>query len=446
MRTPLQIVLGLGQTGLSLVRWLVAEGHSVRVHDTRTQPPGLDQLQQEFPQVEFVGGVLAADSLLQCARILISPGLSRQQPAVQAALAAGIPVIGDVELFASRVQAPVIAITGSNGKSTVTTLVGEVLRMAGIQAVVGGNIGIPVLELLQHPADLYVLELSSFQLESTDSLRPVAATILNLSEDHMDRYEGMADYLTAKQRIYRGAQTAVINRDDWQTELPAGQAVSRLSFGFDVPDAGQFGLRTDASGIQWLAEGTDLLLPVSSLKIQGLHNAANALAALALVRAAGIDPKAGLAALTEFGGLAHRCEWVGSARGAHWYNDSKATNVGATEAALHGLGRNRSKGTRLVLLAGGDGKGADFSSLSHYLANYVDLLLVFGRDAGQLAAICPASVPHQQCETLMDAIEIAAAWVRPEDMVLLSPACASLDQFRNFEHRGQVFAERVTKL
>ena len=422
------VIIGLGLTGLSCINFFVARGILPRVMDTRTTPPGLDSLPE---QVECHTGSLHMEWLLQADLIVTSPGMALAHPALVAAADAGIEIVGDIELFCREAQAPIVAITGSNGKSTVTTLVGEMAKAAGLKVGVGGNIGQPALTLLDNDCDLYVLELSSFQLETTCSLKAAAATILNVTEDHMDRYPlGLAQYRSAKLRIYDQATVCVVNADDALT-LPADGADARcISFGIDV---GDYHL-TQQQGETWLRVKGEKVLNSKEMKLVGQHNYTNALAALALADAVNLPISSSLSALTQFGGLAHRFQLVLENKGVCWINDSKATNVGSTEAALNGL---KVDGT-LYLLLGGDGKSADFSPLTHYLQADNIQLYCFGRDAAQLVALRPEIA--QQTETMEQAIKLIAGRVTAGDMVLLSPACASLDQFKNFEQRGDVFA------
>ncbi|MDL4914364.1 MAG: UDP-N-acetylmuramoyl-L-alanine--D-glutamate ligase [Enterobacterales bacterium endosymbiont of Blomia tropicalis] len=428
------VIIGLGLTGLSCVDFFLAQGATPRVMDTRVSPPGLDQVPS---QVECHVGGLNLDWLLAADLIVASPGIALSHPALSEAAEAGIEIVGDIELFCREAQAPVVAITGSNGKSTVTTLVGEMAKAAGWSVGVGGNIGLPALSLLKSPAQLYVLELSSFQLETTHSLKAAAATILNVSEDHMDRYPlGMQQYRAAKLRIYENAQVCVVNADDGLT-MPVRGAGSRcVSFGIDV---GDYHLNKQ-QGRTWLRVKGEKVLNTDEMQLSGQHNYTNALAALALADAVGLPRATSLAALTSYNGLAHRFQLVHEHNGVRWINDSKATNVGSTEAALKGL---QVKGT-LWLLLGGDGKAADFSPLRRYLQGDNLRLFCFGKDGDELAALRPeVSV---RTDTMQQAIEQIAAQVQPGDMVLLSPACASLDQFRNFEQRGDTFAQLAKEL
>ncbi|CAM3551809.1 UDP-N-acetylmuramoyl-L-alanine--D-glutamate ligase [Parendozoicomonas haliclonae] len=440
-----RIVVGLGKTGLACARWLYRAGTPFRVVDTRANPPGLDELQRECPGVEVVCSPLDAELLSTADELIVSPGLSLKEPAIAAAIEAGAKVVGDIELFCREVTAPIVAITGSNGKSTVTTLVGLMAEKAGVRVGVGGNIGLPVLEMLeQGEKDLYVLELSSFQLETTHSLRAKAATVLNVTPDHMDRYASLVEYHQAKHRIYRGCEGAVYNRDDARTTPLIPEAVNVLSFGTGRPPGlKDFGLLTE-DGETWLVQGLEKLLPVSEMKIRGQHNYANAMAALALGSLAGLPMMAMLDALREFPGLAHRCEWVADINGVGWFNDSKATNEGATVAAIEGLGIGLTG--KIILIAGGDGKGADFTELKPSVQRYVKDVLVMGVDGPRLAEAVGSVAPVQRVVDMADAVAKAKALATEGDIVLLAPACASFDMFDGFEHRGAVFREQVEAL
>ncbi|AJJ59258.1 UDP-N-acetylmuramoyl-L-alanine--D-glutamate ligase [Yersinia pseudotuberculosis] len=428
------VIIGLGLTGLSCVDFFIARGVTPRVMDTRINPPGLDQLPES---VEQHVGDLNQEWLLDADLIVVSPGMALAHPALSEAAEAGVEIIGDIELFCRENQAPVVAITGSNGKSTVTTLVGEMAKAAGWSVGVGGNIGVPALTLLKQDNQLTVLELSSFQLETTHSLRASAATILNVTEDHTDRYPlGLQQYRAAKLRVYENAKVCVVNADDALT-MPVRGADSRcISFGVDV---GDYHLNKQQGEI-WLRVRGEKVLNTREMKLSGRHNYTNALAALALADAVGIPRASSLKALTTFSGLPHRFQLVLERHGVRWINDSKATNVGSTEAALDGL---QVDGT-LHLLLGGDGKSADFSGLTRFLQGDRIKVYCFGRDGGQLAALRPDV--SQLTETMAQAMALVAKAVLPGDRVLLSPACASLDQFRSFEHRGNEFARLAEEL
>lgn len=448
------LIVGLGASGVSALRFLAKEGARLVVTDSRAAPAGIETLRAEFPDVAFrLGGFDAPRPLTRFSEAVVSPGVSLDEPFVRELVAANVPIIGDIELFARALRAPegsrdapqVIGITGSNGKSTVTTLVGEMAKAAGLRVKVGGNLGTPALDLLADDAQLYVLELSSFQLETTHTLACSAAAYLNLSEDHLDRHGSMQHYAEVKARIFRGAKVVVVNRDDpavmaqvAKVREAFGQAGTQcVSFGLDAPAKPKnYGLARHA-GESCLSQGDTALLPRESLKIQGLHNAANALAALALAEAVGIAREASLRTLREFKGLAHRCEFVAAHGGVTWLNDSKGTNVGATLAALQGLD------APIVWLGGGQGKGQDFQPLARPLAEKGRAALLFGQDAEAIEQAILGALPVYREHTLEAALQRAKSLAQPGDRVLLSPACASLDQFRNYVERGECFARWV---
>jgi UDP-N-acetylmuramoylalanine--D-glutamate ligase len=441
----LKIVIGLGKTGLSCVRYLVQQNVSIAVMDSRTEPPELNEFRQEFPNIPLTLGKFDENIMQQADELIVSPGVSIHEPAIAKQIQAGIPVIGDIELFVRVAKAPIVAITGSNGKSTVTTLLGEMAKTAGLKVCVGGNLGQPVLDFLTEGSpDLYVLELSSFQLETTYSLQAASAVLLNLSEDHLDRYPGgMPEYLAAKQRIYRGCKTAIINRDELSC-YEGLQFNSTLSFGLNEPSDHQFGVRRTPAG-EYLAYGSQNLLLSEKLRIKGRHQLANALAALALGQAIHLPMNAMLHALENFTGLPHRCQWVATYNEIAWYNDSKGTNVGAAQAAIQGLGTDSTG--KIILIAGGLGKGADFSVLGETVAKYVRAVVLIGKDAPIIEqALRPSQVPLINASSLQEAVSIAATQAQAGDAVLLSPACASYDMFQNFEHRGEVFMNLVQHL
>ena len=437
------LVLGLGDTGLAAARWIARKGGVARVADTRASPPRA----KDFPGELRTGPFDAA--LLEGAQLLcVSPGLALSEPVVQEALARGIPVAGDIELFAWHVRANgpsrVLAVTGTNGKSTVTALVGHLLRAAGVDCAVAGNIGPPALEALMNRVVMpaaWVLELSSFQLETTWSLEPDAAAMLNLSEDHLDRYAGIAEYAAAKARVFMGSGAQVLNRDDPRSMALAQAGRRRITFGLDAPSGAEdFGL-VSVGGARCLAQGGNVVLEAAALPLHGRHNAANALAACALARTLGASYEALAEGLRTFKGLPHRLEHVATRRGVEWYDDSKGTNVGAAVAALRGLGR------RAVLIAGGEGKGQDFSPLAPVVAECASRVLLIGCDAPRIAqALAPSGVPLERCRTLEEAVGEAARHARPGEAVLLSPACASFDMFRDYRHRGEAFALAVKGL
>jgi UDP-N-acetylmuramoylalanine--D-glutamate ligase len=434
------LVVGLGRTGVSAARFLAARGWSVAVTDSRAEPPGLEPLRAAVPDAAvFVGG-FSETALSFADEVVLSPGVPLADPFVLAAAARGLPIVGDVELFARAADAPVIAITGSNGKSTVTTLVGQMAERAGSTARVGGNLGIPALDLLDGaPPDLFVLELSSFQLECTRSLRAVAACVLNVSADHLDRYASLGDYAAAKARVYDGCHVAVVNRADPLVAAMAGGG-SRVSFGPDAPRRAEDWGVVGAGARAQLAVGGVTVLPVAELRLRGAHNAQNALAALALGEAAGLPRDAMCEALREFTGLPHRTELVAEKGGVAWINDSKGTNVGATLAAVEGLAGP------LVLILGGDGKGQDFAPLAAAFAGKVRAAVLIGRDADAIGRALGARIAQRSASNMEQAVEVAASLAQPGDTVLLSPACSSLDMFESFEHRGRAFVHAVRRI
>ncbi len=435
-----------------MARWLSARGALVRVADSRSTPPFAAQLQSELPAVEVHTGAFREENFAGVDLIAVSPGVPLSEPLIRAAEERGVDIVGDIELFARiREEFPgnrVIAITGSNGKSTVTEMVGAMVRAAKVRTLVAGNIGVPILDALsevesgrRRRPDVFVLELSSFQLESTRSLNPDAAAVLNLSEDHLDRYSGMRDYADAKARIFFGGGVQVINREDrWASDM-IGPGRKVFTFGLDEPwQEGNWGLR-EIEGELWLAEGRANLMKVSELKVAGLHNAANALAALALCRAIRLPYEPLLDALFDFEGLPHRVQKVAEVRGIDFYDDSKGTNVGATVAALMGMT------TRIVLIAGGDGKGQDFSPLRDAVAKKAKGVVVIGRDGDKIAlAIESSGVEIVRAASMHDAVRAGFSLAQRGDAVLLSPACASFDMFRNYEHRAEVFVNEVRAL
>jgi UDP-N-acetylmuramoylalanine--D-glutamate ligase len=410
--------------------------------DSREAPPNLEPFKQEFSDIDLYLGELDEVILCRASEIVVSPGLSLRTPALRNAITAGVSVVGDVELFARAVNHPVIAITGSNAKSTVTTLVGEMAEACGLSVAVGGNLGVPVLELVdKQNVDVFVLELSSFQLETTSSLKPVAATILNVSHDHMDRYESLAEYHQVKQRIYRHAETVVINRQDALTQPPLSKNAKVISFGNGSSDMKNFGFANQGEKV-CLSYQFKPLLAVDELLIKGRHNHLNALASLALGTAAGFDMQGMLAALKSYKGLPHRCEYIATINSAIYINDSKATNVGATVAALEGFAGEKN----IILLAGGDGKGADFSPLVKAVTDNVKLVILIGRDADKLHAVLNATVNCIYQDSLISATQCAMQYAEKCDVVLLSPACASFDMFTGFEDRGRQFSHAVQEL
>ena len=392
----------------------------------------------------FVGG-FDPDVFASAERLIVSPGVSLREPLIATALAHKVPVMGDIELFAQSTRAPVAAITGSNGKSTVTTLLGQMARLAGVEAAVGGNLGQPALDLLDDRVELYILELSSFQLESTWSLEPKVATVLNVSADHMDRYDSMADYSATKARVLTGAETAVLNLEDPRVAAMAGEAERDMGFRLGVPEGESVVGLIERGGEPWIARGSSPLLPAREVAAKGRHNLANALAALAMGQACGFPEVAMLEALRTFRGLPHRTALVANKGGIDWYDDSKGTNPGATVAALEGL-IDPSGPARVVLIAGGDGKGADFAPLAPAVERVGRAVVLIGRDARRIERALDGRAKILHAADMTDAVRLAFEAARPGDCVLLSPACASFDMFENYAHRGRVFAAAVESL
>ncbi|MES9969700.1 MAG: UDP-N-acetylmuramoyl-L-alanine--D-glutamate ligase [Candidatus Thiodiazotropha sp.] len=438
------LIVGLGATGLSCARYLAAQGESLAVTDSRENPPGLEALRKEYPDMAMFLGGFQAEVFHAASRLVVSPGVSLDEPLIRAAKERQIEIVGDVELFARVVKAPVVAITGSNGKSTVTTLLGDMARMAGVRVAVGGNLGLPALDLLADDVELYVLELSSFQLESTHSLKSQAAVVLNVCADHMDRYRNLQEYAATKASIYSNCEIMVINRDDARVAAMAVPQTTTIGFTLGAPQGDDFGLH-ELDGIKWLSEGHTPLMPVTELRIPGRHNMANALAALALGSAVGLPQNDMLAALRSYTGLPHRTQWISDKAGVRWYNDSKGTNVGATIAALQGLHPDEGS-SRSVLIAGGDCKDADFSPLAPVVEKTARAVILIGKDASELAAVLAGRVRIVHAATLEEAVNLATELVEPGDRVLLSPACASFDMFQNFAARGEAFIQAVEAL
>lgn len=438
-------IVGMGITGQSVARFLKSKGKPFSMFDTRHEPPGVEAFKADYPNSDMHLGPLSVDSFYGIDEVILSPGLSSNEGVFPVLRERGIRVIGDIELFAEAADAPVVAITGSNAKSTVTTLVGEMAKAAGISAGIGGNLGTPALDLLDSSKELYVLELSSFQLEITDRLNATVACILNLSQDHMDRYADMLSYHRAKQRIYAGAKHIVCNRADALTMplLEQGQTVS--TFGLECPDLNQFGLIEKDSG-GWIACGVDCLIRTDEVAIKGRHNLLNAISALAIGSAAGIPLDSMLKALKTFEGLPHRCETLGLIDGVQWIDDSKATNAGAVVAALEGLAVDRN----IILIAGGQAKGQEFGALAESIVRHVKQLVLIGEDAAQIAHAVEVSAKAQctavYAVSMQAAVDAAASAADAGDIVLLSPACASFDMFENYKARGKQFAQAVETL
>jgi UDP-N-acetylmuramoylalanine--D-glutamate ligase len=450
------LILGLGESGFASALWCLRQGASVRVADTRANPPYLAELRCRATSADFRAGEFGKDLLAGIDLLVLSPGLNGGMMIVIHARAEGIPVVGEIELFAQALRdlkqlVPVLAITGTNGKTTTTALTGHLLRGTGKTVGVAGNISPAALTALMdfqdagRLPDAWVLELSSFQLETTETLNATAATVLNISDDHLDRYIDLGEYASVKARVYQSAADApgvqILNRNDRRVRRMAIAGRPAISFGLDAPTVEtDFGLRENR-GEPWLVQGERFLLPISELPIRGTHNAANAMAALALCQALGLDANTLLPALRSFRGLPHRVEKVAEIKGVNWYDDSKGTNVGATVAALSGMG------CPVVVILGGDGKGQDFSPLAKAIKAHARAAILIGRDGPLIEKeIARAGVPTPCATTLEEAVQLAGTLAQTGDAVLLSPACASFDMFRNYEHRAQVFIAAVKAL
>jgi len=451
LRNQSVLVIGLGETGLSLARWLTAQGAQVCVADSRATPPGADTLYKEMPQVDAHFGPFRDESLIGIERIAISPGVPLAEPFVQRAIARGIPVVGDIELLAQEIsksepKPKVIAITGANGKTTVTSMVGAMCAAAGLDTQVAGNISPAVLDALRERDEkqpqVWVLELSSFQLETTHSLDADAAVVLNVTEDHLDRYDGSMDrYAAAKLRIFHGDGVQVVNRDDARSAAMKIAGRKQISFGLNPPSSdADWGISREGA-LVWLMHGSHKILRSDELQVSGLHNVANALAALALCRALDLPLAPLVEALRAFKGLPHRVEKVAELFGVTYYDDSKGTNVGATEAALKGLGRPA------VVILGGDGKGQDFSPLRAAVAEHARAAVLIGRDAPLIEkALQGCGKPIVNARDMDEAVRIATDHAQAGDAVLMSPACASFDMYKNYLHRAESFIAAVKKV
>ncbi|MBV1874279.1 MAG: UDP-N-acetylmuramoyl-L-alanine--D-glutamate ligase [Gammaproteobacteria bacterium] len=450
---PCYLILGSGASGLSAARFLARNNTSVSIADTRMNPPNLDAIYKELPQVSVQLGAFKNTLLDNIDQVVISPGLSLNQPLLDEAKRRKIPVIGDIEIFCQHATAPIIAVTGSNAKSTVVTLLAQMISDAGFRVGLGGNIGTPALELLgtnHDEPDFYVLELSSFQLETTFSLKAKVASILNISSDHMDRYEGLDEYTQTKQRIYNNCASALYSRDDQRTVPLDLQNQALLTFGLSAPEQStdaslhEYGILTE-KGCTYLARGSRSIMATDELKVMGAHNHVNCLAALAIGTHLGLEEKFMLKTLRNFSGLKHRCEWVATMGGVSWINDSKGTNVGSTLAAIKGFGEQLEG--EIILLLGGLSKGGDFSPLIPAINSHVKLIFVFGKDAKKITRDLSDSVCRvHQCKDLDEAVNQAHQRALAGDLVLFSPACASFDMFDNFEKRGEAFKLMLNQL
>lgn len=439
--THKRLIIGLGETGLSCARYFNRLKLPFTLLDSRLDPPKLAEFQKEFPHAAYRLGPFDPNHFQDCNELIVSPGVDLQEKNISTAIKQyKLKPLGDIELFGQHAQAPIIAITGSNAKGTVTSLVGDMIVQAELKVAVGGNIGKPALDLLEGPIpDFYVLEISSFQLETTYHLRPKLASILNISPDHLDRHQTFAAYIQAKQRIYQECEIALWNQEDLNT-YPNHKVKKTISFGLESPkpNSKEFGLKL-VDQKTYLAKGNQILLPVEKMPIKGRHNWANALAALTIGQAIGLPIPPMLATLCQFKGLPHRCQWVKEHEGVTWYNDSKATNVGATLAALNGLGPAISG--KIILIAGGLAKGADFTLLHDPLKRYVKKMILIGRDAPLLKNTLAKSTAIDMSNDLKQAVHLAHQTATRGDIVLLSPACASMDMFKNYEERGDIFCD-----
>lgn len=435
------LIVGLGKTGLSCARFLASRGHSVAVTDSRVNPPGLNALRSEFPDVAIFTGGFDENAFNAAGQIIISPGVSLDEPLVSEAMKAGTQVISDIELFSRYVTAPVVAITGSNGKSTVTTLLGEMVRHAGLVAKVGGNLGTPVLDLISDGAepDFYILELSSFQLETTFSLNPAASVVLNVSADHMDRYHDINHYTDVKKKIRQGKGAVVVNLDDPLVASITDADRQVIAFSLNQQREDIYGLGTE-NNVDWLVKGTKKLIKANDLKIKGRHNLANALAALALAESIGLPLEKTLPCLSGFKGLPHRMQWVRKYNNVDWYNDSKATNVGAAIASINALP------DKIVLIMGGEGKGADFTQLKSSIEKKAKAVVLMGKDAELISQALKGIVPLSEVKDMKQAVNAANKLSDGKGCVLLAPACASFDMYNGFEARGIDFMNVVREL
>jgi UDP-N-acetylmuramoylalanine--D-glutamate ligase len=431
------LVVGLGKTGMSVAHYLQKLGFNFAITDSRDKPPLIDEFFQLMPDTPVFTGGFDEAAFKVATHLVVSPGLALTEKSIVKAIANGSKILSDIDLFACSVDAPIIAITGSNGKSTVTTMMGEMAKCAGKKVVIGGNLGTPALDLLEQEAELYVLELSSFQLERTTVLNAAAATVLNVSADHLDRHADIAEYAQEKQTVYRGMGVMVINADD--PIVDAMQEEGRRTITFSIKKKADFYIvRTGAA--EYLMHHDQCLMPLAELPLEGRHNAANALAALALGVSIGLEEHAMCTALKTYKGLDHRMQRVAEIRGVTWVNDSKATNIGACMAALQGYQR------KVILIAGGDGKGADMNELTPVIKEKAKSVVLMGKDAHLIKQALNNCVPVYSAENMVQAVQICAGLAQAGDTVLLSPACASLDQYKNYQDRGEQFAKAVLGL
>ena len=436
-------ILGMGATGISVASFFASKDMPFDFADSRNVPPNIDLVKVNYPQAEIALGSFDTDFLCRYDRLIVSPGISLAESALVKAKQQGVELLGDLELFLEQAEAPVVAITGSNGKSTVTALLGKMAADSGISVGIGGNLGTPMLDLLDHSHKLYVIEVSSFQLELLNDSRGAISCLLNISPDHLDRYKNLQEYHTAKHRIFRGASKVIVNREDVLTRPLISTQIPMIGFGLNQPDLGSFGI---LEGIKdgYLSYGIERLMRVDQVALKGTHNIANALAALALGYSVDLPMQGMLDTLKTYKGLPHRCQSIAQINNVSFINDSKATNTGATIAAIKGFGNPNSK--NIVLIAGGQAKGQDFSSLSAEITAFVKLTILIGEDANQLAAALDGSCEIKYSDSLDEAIIQANQSAISGDTVLLSPACASFDMFDGFEHRGYCFETAVNAL
>ena len=436
------VIVGLGKTGLSCFRYLSNQGLNVAITDSREEPPELLELKAEFESASVYLGQINEQVLLASDQIILSPGVSLDNKSIKLSIENNIPVFGDIELFCQKAQAPIIAVSGSNGKSTVTTIVAEMTRLAGLKTYVGGNIGIPALDLLSDSTpDLYVLELSSFQLETTYSLNAHASVVLNISPDHMDRYSSLKDYVNTKKRIYSGQGLMVLNKDEEYIHSIIDSKRDTIYFSLGAPEGENFGLINHNNEV-WLSQGNEKIINKNQLKIKGEHNISNALAAMALAGAVNVPTNIMADVLKNFTGLEHRCQLVREIDNVSWYNDSKATNVGACIASIRGL----CELGNIILIAGGDSKGADLSGLNPIVKKYIKRVFLFGIDANKLADVMGSDVDKEFVNNMNEAVKGASKIADPDDIVLLAPACSSLDMYKNYQQRGDAFISAIDAL
>ncbi|MCX7084384.1 MAG: UDP-N-acetylmuramoyl-L-alanine--D-glutamate ligase [Methylococcales bacterium] len=437
-KTSKILVVGLGHTGVSVAHYLQKLGFHFAITDSRDKPPLKDAFFEVMPDTPIFTGGFDESAFQVATHLVVSPGVSLTEKSIIKALTNGAKLVSDIDLLVCSVNAPIVAITGSNGKSTVTTMLGEMAKIAGKHVAVGGNLGTPALDLLDKKADLYVLELSSFQLERTSALNAASATVLNISADHLDRHDDIASYGEIKQRVYNGDGVLVINLDD--PLVKEMQETQRKSFTFSIKDTVADFYIDSMQGQQYLMHNKEALMPLTQLPLEGRHNAANALAALALGYAVGLDETLMCNALKVFKGLDHRMQKVATIRGVTWVNDSKATNIGACVAALDGYD------TKVVLIAGGDAKGADMNELTPFIKEKTKSVVLIGKDANLIAQAINGCVPVYFAKNMEQAVQIGAEIAIEGDSVLLSPACASLDQYKNYQDRGKQFSKAVLRL